>query len=89
MVKSYLRFSQKHIFGLINSSVYGAGVLLDAHAKFAISPVLESIAIYSISQGLLIKLLQSSGKASVVTKLVLNFQRTLVAAGYHDGSIKI
>eukprot|EP01100_Stratorugosa_tubuloviscum_P005041 TRINITY_DN228_c1_g1_i1.p1 TRINITY_DN228_c1_g1~~TRINITY_DN228_c1_g1_i1.p1 ORF type:complete len:952 (+),score=435.85 TRINITY_DN228_c1_g1_i1:48-2903(+) len=86
MVKTYLRYRLKHTFGIINS--HCKGICFDATENFAITGALEFVNIWNLKSGTLESQLYDEGN-SEVTCLVATNDRTKVAAGYSDGSIKI
>uniref|UniRef100_A0A6A7G9N2 WD40 repeat-like protein n=2 Tax=Hirondellea gigas TaxID=1518452 RepID=A0A6A7G9N2_9CRUS len=88
MVKSYLRYSLKNIFGLINSTGTSSRVVFEKSGTFAISPALESVAVQNLKQSLVTRLLRPD-KSSAVSQIVENPTKDQIAVGYNDGSIRL
>lgn len=101
MVKSYQRYEQKSVFGVISS---GSNIVWlppsqKTSAGQVITSGLEEILVWDIKTGELVKKLTDGlppgaadgklSKPSEITYLKYHPETTILAAGYDDGSIKI
>ncbi|XP_050384368.1 uncharacterized protein LOC126800981 [Argentina anserina] len=88
MVKSYLRYEQAAVFGVISSG--DSNITYDCSGKHLLAPALEKIGVWHVRQGVCTKTLtpSSAGKPISVTSIASS-PSSLIAAGYSDGSIRI
>jgi U3 small nucleolar RNA-associated protein 12 len=98
MVKSYLRYSPSSTLGVIVSansnllctSATTSSKTTRAQAALAVVPALESIKVWNIKTSTLLATLQDSSSTVEVTALAQNpVRKSFVAAGYHDGSVRL
>ncbi|KAL6141895.1 hypothetical protein ACLB2K_060181 [Fragaria x ananassa] len=89
MVKSYLRYEQAAVFGVISSG--DSNITYDSSGKHLLAPALEKVGVWHVRQGVCTKTLtpSSAGKPISVTSLASSPHTSLIAAGYSDGSIRI
>ncbi|KAL6133466.1 hypothetical protein ACLB2K_065701 [Fragaria x ananassa] len=89
MVKSYLRYEQAAVFGVISSG--DSNITYDSSGKHLLAPALEKVGVWHVRQGVCTKTLtpSSPGKPISVTSLASSPHTSLIAAGYSDGSIRI
>ena len=91
MVKAYLRYVEQSCWGLITTG--GAQVLPDPTGRYAIAPALESVLIWSIKTGELVRRLRPEvgmhQRAAEVTALALSADGDTLAVGYSDGSVRL
>jgi U3 small nucleolar RNA-associated protein 12 len=90
MVKTYLRYVQQDVFGLIANSA-SADVLFmpNSQGRVAIVPNLEDVNIWNVKQGLLVDVLRDPTNSSAVSALALDPQERHLAVGYEDGKIRV
>ncbi|XP_068652601.1 uncharacterized protein [Aristolochia californica] len=88
MVKSYLRYEPRAVFGVIAS--FDSNICFDAAGKQLLAPALESVNIWNLKQGICSKALTPalSGPSLAVTSIASS-PSSLIASGYADGSIRI
>ncbi|PRQ43668.1 putative transcription factor WD40-like family [Rosa chinensis] len=90
MVKSYLRYEQAAVFGVISSG--DSNITYDSSGKHLLAPALEKVGVWHVRQGVCTKTLTPSsataGKPISVTSIASS-HTSLIAAGYSDGSIRI
>lgn len=82
MVKIYLRYKQKSVFGVISS--FPSNIIYDSNKKYAITGSLEHIMIWDVRKGIPIHTLldkSDTRKRSIVTKLCLCKDNIHLAAG--------
>jgi len=98
MVKSYLRYSPSSTLGVIvsaNSNILCVSpTTLNKTARaqptFAIVPALESIKVWNVKTSTLLTTLYDSPSTAEVTVLAQNpARKSILAAGYQDGSIRL
>eukprot|EP00457_Paulinella_chromatophora_P001112 gb/GEZN01001114.1/.p1 GENE.gb/GEZN01001114.1/~~gb/GEZN01001114.1/.p1 ORF type:complete len:1078 (+),score=202.01 gb/GEZN01001114.1/:38-3271(+) len=87
MVKSYLKYELRDSWGVLVSPE--GQVQVDSTGKFAVSPALEHLAVWSIKEGVLVGLLGDPENKAVVTCTASTSDSKLVAAGYSDGRIRV
>jgi U3 small nucleolar RNA-associated protein 12 len=96
MVKSYLRYIPSATLGVIvspNGNILSHSTLpknAQAPTTLAIVPALEAIKIWNTKSSVLFATLHDPPSTAQVTALALNPARqNILAAGYHDGSIRL
>ncbi|PQQ19784.1 WD repeat-containing protein 3 [Prunus yedoensis var. nudiflora] len=90
MVKSYLRYEQAAVFGVIVS--VDSNITYDSSGKHLLAPALEKVGVWHVRQGVctktLIPAVPTKGHSLSVTSIASS-HTSLVASGYADGSIRI
>ncbi|KAH9625186.1 hypothetical protein KSS87_001871 [Heliosperma pusillum] len=92
MVKSYLRYEQREVLGVIASGE--SNISYDNSGKFLLSPALDKVGIWNVRQGVCSKYLSASSSSSPgpslgVTTIAPSSSSSLLAVGYADGSIRL
>ncbi|KAK9755554.1 hypothetical protein RND81_01G034100 [Saponaria officinalis] len=91
MVKSYLRYEQGGVFGVIASGE--SNICYDNSGKFLMSPALDKVGVWHVRQGVCSKTLSPSSSSSSGPSLgvtaIASSSSSLVAVGYADGSIRL
>eukprot|EP01133_Synstelium_polycarpum_P010856 gene10856-12646_t len=85
MVKSYLKFVQEDVFGVISTSTS----LFDKDAKMCVTGCGERVTVWNLKQSKLERSLFEEDSTSEVTTLALSRDATLLAAGHADGTIRL
>ena len=90
-MRTYLRYEQESAWGVIASQ---GDVAVDHTGKLAIAPALESVAVWNLKTGALVKLLRpgstsASAPPAEVTALTLGADGDTLAVGHADGAIRL
>lgn len=83
MVRIYLRYKQKEVFGVIAS--YPSNVVYDSTRKLAITGSLEYVSIWNVKKGTQVRRYidtKDTRRKALVTRLCLFKDDTRLAAGY-------
>jgi U3 small nucleolar RNA-associated protein 12 len=78
-MKSYLRYVQDSVFGVISST---QNLIYDHSGKYAVSPALEHVLIWDIKRGSLIAQWHDPSCKSQVTFITKNNSGNVFAIGY-------
>lgn len=91
MVKAYLRYEHKAVWGLVAS--LEPNVCFDYSGKLLIAGALENLMVWNVKQGRCIHALApslaSNTRVLVTSIACMPSSRSLVAVGYSDGSVRI
>jgi len=77
--KTYLRYKQKHVMGLIASPA--CNIAADSSGKFAASGALERVLVWNVRRGLLHASLAEDKSDAAVTCVAMGSDDDTVAAG--------
>lgn len=83
MVRIYLRYRQKDVFGVISS--YPSNVVYDSTHKVAITGALEYVSLWDVKKGTLVRRYldtKETRRKALVTKLCLFKDDTTLAVGW-------
>lgn len=90
MSKTYLRYVQQDVFGLVASTATADILFMpNSGGRVVIVPALEDINIWNVKQGVLVDVLRDAGNRSAVSVLALDPQERFLAAGHEDGKIRV
>ncbi|KAJ2263795.1 beta transducin [Coemansia sp. RSA 376] len=87
MVKSYLRYEARSVFGVIASPTGNA--VFDHSGKFSITAALESVIVWDIKKGTQVARWSDSDNKAEVTCISRSPNGKDYAVGYADGSIRL
>ncbi|KAJ1899663.1 beta transducin [Kickxella alabastrina] len=87
MVKSYLRYEARSVFGIISSPTGNA--VFDHSGKLSITPALENVIVWDIKKGTQVARWSDSENKAEVTCIARNPNGKDYAVGYADGSIRL
>ncbi|KAJ2395526.1 beta transducin [Coemansia sp. RSA 2603] len=87
MVKTYLRYEPRSVFGVIASPAGNA--VYDHTGKLSITPALESVIVWDIRKGTQVARWTDSDNKAEVTRIARSPNGKDYAVGYSDGSIRL
>ncbi|KAJ1736895.1 beta transducin [Coemansia sp. Benny D160-2] len=87
MVKTYLRYETRRVFGVINSS--SANAVFDQSGKLSITPALEDVLVWDIKKGTQVARWSDSDNKHQVTCICRSPNGKDYAIGYSDGSVRL
>ncbi|KAJ2591119.1 beta transducin [Coemansia sp. RSA 1722] len=87
MVKTYLRYESRSVFGVIASPTGNA--VFDHTGKLSITPALESVIVWDIKKGAQVARWSDSSNKAEVTCIARSPSGSDYAVGYSDGSIRL
>lgn len=87
MVKTYLRYEPRAVFGLISSP--SGNAVFDQTGKLSITPALENVVVWDIKKGTQVARWSDSDNKAAVTCIARSPNGQDFAVGYADGSIRL
>ncbi|KAJ2727197.1 beta transducin [Coemansia sp. Benny D115] len=87
MVKTYLRYEPRSVFGIISSP--SGNAVLDHSGKLSITPALENVIVWDIKKGTQVTRWSDMDNKAEVTRIARSPNGKDYAVGYADGSIRL